>query len=204
MTTAAQPFDDVNTSVRTIVSGGIALGIITALGVTAFALVSRPLDGTVERIVQILLVLAGGAVFSYVPAHFVRPREVDSIAWASLLGLLGALSFTVIDTAILRPLNLYHWTWDAIGGGSGFWYVPVWWMGSAFLAWLGCLVHAIRAKGGPVNLPATAGQTVGVAVVLLVVLVITGIGSFHAAFMGLSWALALVVHVMLAAMMNRQ
>ena len=107
---------------RVVVRAGAQVGVVTAVGVAIFALMSRGMEGTSETLVQSVLVLVGAAVFAYLPSMLLRPRDADSIAWASLIGLLGALVFTVIDTAIFRPMNLYHWTWDAIGGGSGFYH----------------------------------------------------------------------------------
>lgn len=204
MTSAVQETSTVRSDVRTIVGGGIKLGLITSVGVVVFALLSREVSGAAETTIQSILVLAGGVVFSHLPAIWVRPRDVDSIAWAALVGLLGAVAFTVVDTAILRPLHLYHWTWDQIGGGSGFWYVPVWWMGSAVLAWLGAWGYSIVARSGDVNLRAMIGRTVGIALILFVILGITRIGPFHSAMMALAFALALVVHVPLVAALRRQ
>jgi hypothetical protein len=136
--------------------------MLTAAGVVVFTLLSRALTGTGEVIVQSAIVLGGGLVASFLPAHLVQPRNVDGIAWASLLGLVGSLFFTVIDTVLLRPLDLYHWTWDAIGGGSGFWYIPVWWMGAAALAWLGAWIVAIRAGGSQVNTVVSPAAVTGV------------------------------------------
>ncbi len=189
-----------------MVGGGLKLGVLTTVGVTVFALLSRGMSpGTAETVVQSVLVLAGGAVFAYLPAYWVRPREVDTIAWAALLGLLGALTFTIVDTAVLRPLDLYHWTWDEIGGGSGFWYVPVWWMGSCVLAWLGGWISAIVGRAGVAAGPlTTAAQTAGLAVLLFVLLTAVGIAPLHTATMALAVALALVVHVPIAAILHRR
>ena len=198
MTSAAQVVPAPQTDVRTIVGGGIKLGMVTAVGVVAFALLSRGLTGRPEVIVQSLLILAGSTVFAYAPSFWVRPRGVDAVAWAALLGLLGSVAFTVVDTAILRPVDLYHWTWDAVGGGSGFWYIPVWWMGSCFLAWLGAWVHSIVAARGA-GVASAAGQTAGVSVVLFLALTLSGLAPFHGAVAALAYALALIVHVPLAA-----
>lgn len=198
MTTAAASSAE-RYDVRTIVGGGIQLGVITAVGVALFALLSRALSGTPEVIVQAALVVAGGVVFSYLPALWVRPRGADAIAWAAMLGLLGAVAFTVIDTAVLRPLGLYDWTWDAIGGGSGFWYIPVWWMGSAFLAWLGGM---IAARSGTVL--GSGVQTAGLAILLFGILAATGIAPFHAATAALAFTLALILHVPLAGILARR
>lgn len=201
MTSMAEPAVASKTDVRTIVGGGVKLGIATAIGVVVFALLSRALAGRTEVVVQSVLILVGGTVFAYAPAFWVRPRGVDAIAWAALVGLLGSVAFTVVDTIVLRPVNLYHWTWDAIGGGSGFWYISVWWMGSCFLAWLGAWVHSIAASRGG-DVVSAALQTAGLSVVLFVVLTATGLAPFHGAVAALAYALALIVHVPLAAVMR--
>ena len=195
MTAAAQPVAAERSDPRAIVGGGVILGVITAIGVVIFALASRPLEGMVETVVQISLVVVGGAVFAYFPSMRIQPRSVDSVAWAALTGLMGALFFTVIDTAVLRPLDVYYWTWDEIGGGSGWWYVPVWWMGSAALAWLGAWVTANTAQGGSVSIPPIAAQSAVISVVVFAILVVTSISPLHAGTMALAVALALVIHV---------
>ena len=188
---------------RSIVRAGVQLGVVTAAGVAVFALLSRAVDGTTETIIQSALVLAGGAVFAFAPSMLLRPRDIDGIAWAAMIGLLGALVFTVIDTVLFRPLNLYHWTWDAIGGGSGFWYVPVWWMGSAFLAWLGAWVVTASSRTTERGIPALAGQTVGIGVVLGGILMATSVLPFHSAGFALAFAVGLVLHVLLAGVMHK-
>lgn len=152
MTSVAQVSDIERNDVKTIVFGGFKLGIVTSVGVVVFALLSRSMAGLAETVMQSVLILAGGIVVSFVPALWVRTRTMDGVGWAAMLGLMGALFFTVVDTAILRPIDLYHWTWDEIGGGSGFWYIPVWWMGSAFLATLGALIVR-SANDGEENAP---------------------------------------------------
>jgi len=200
MTSAAGPSVAEHSDVRTIVGGGAKLGGITAVGVVVFALLSRMLSGSVEIIVQSVLVFAGVVVFAYVPAAWVRPRGVDGIGWTSLVGLLGSLCFTVVDTAVLRPVKLYHWTWDQIGGGSGFWYIPVWWMGSAFLAWLGGWVWT---RSGGENVAARAGQTAGIGIVLFGIIALTGILPFHAGTAALGVTLGLIFTVPLAGASGR-
>jgi hypothetical protein len=204
MTAAVQPEAD-RSDVRTMLMGGARMGVLTIAGVVAFALLSRSLTGAVEVVVQSALIVVGGIVFAYLPSVAVRPRTVDGIAWAAMVGLLGALVFTVVDTAVLRPAHLYHWTWDAIGGGSGFWYVPVWWMGSAFLAWLGALIVATGARGGRTPAPLVTGLLTA-----LVAVVLFGLGTslrlvpFHAASMALAFAVGLVLHVGIAAVTARR
>jgi hypothetical protein len=199
MTSTAESGAGERSDVRTIVTGGAKLGVATAVGVTAFALLSRIMTGMVETVVQSALVFAGVAVFAYAPAAWVRPRGIDSIAWASLLSLLGSLFFTVVDTAVLRPVELYHWTWDQIGGGSGFWYIPVWWMGAAFLAWLGSWAWSRGGGGSPF---VRGGQTVGVGIVLFAIIAATGILPFHAGTAALAATLGLVAMVPLAGVLR--
>lgn len=202
MTAAAEPVLVERSDPRAIVGGGAILGVITAIGVVVFVFVSRTMDGMAETAVQSLLVVVGGSVLAYFPSRQIQPRSVDSIAWAALTGLMGALVFTVIDTALLRPLDMYYWTWDAIGGGSGWWYVPVWWMGSAALAWLGGWVTANVADGGSVSVPAIAVQSMIIALVVFAILVVTSISPFHAGTMALAVALGLVIHVVVTSLMN--
>ncbi len=204
MTAAAQLVAAERSDPRAIVGGGVILGLITAIGVVIFALASRPLEGMVETVVQISLVVVGGAVFAYFPSMRIQPRSVDSVAWAALTGLMGALFFTVIDTAVLRPLDVYYWTWDELGSGSGWWYVPVWWMGSAALAWLGAWVTANTANGGPVSIPPIAAQSAVISVVVFAILVVTSISPLHAGTMALAVALALVIHVAVTSFKNRR
>lgn len=186
-----------------IVSGGAKLGLATVIGVVVFALVSRATEGMAETVLQSLLILAGGTVFAFLPSRLYRPRDADSIAWVAMIGLLGSLFFTVVDTAILRPLDLYPWTWDAIGGGSGFWYVPVWWMGSATLAWLGAWAVANGSgSGDSANVPRAAAQAVGIAVVVAAILMAAGVVPFHSAGVALAFGVAAVLNVPLSAVLK--
>jgi hypothetical protein len=205
MSAAVQPASVDRSDVKTILTAGIQLGLLTTIGVVTFALLSRALTGTTEVVVQSALILAGGAAWSFGPALAIRPRTVDGIAWAALVGLLGALTFSVLDVAALRPVHLYRWTWDAIGGGSGFWYLPVWWMGSAVLAWLGSWVVAIGAGSGREGRPLVTGlATVGLAVVLLAIAAWTGLLPFRSPVAALAFAVGLVLHVPIAAAVHRR
>jgi hypothetical protein len=204
MTSVGEAAGVIDSGWRAIVRAGVQVGVVTAVGVAVFALASRGMEGTTETVVQSMLVLVGGAVFAYLPSRLHRPYDAETIAWVALIGLLGALVFTVIDTVVLRPLNLYHWTWDAIGGGSGFWYIPVWWMGSAVLAWLGAWVTALSNRGRERDILGIAGQTLGIAVVLGGILMATGVIPFHSAGFALAFTLGLVLHVPLAGVMHRE
>lgn len=191
------------TDARTLVQGGLLLGLLTAVGVAFFALVSRALSGPVELGVQAVLVLVGGVLFAYWPAAVVRPASTDGVAWAALVGLLGALAFTVLDTALLRPFGLYHWSWDQIGGGSGFWYIPVWWMGSAVVAWLGAWAAAASGAVEPGQLVPPAVRTAAIALVLFAILGVA-VAPFTSAVMALAFVLALPLNVALVILLGRR
>ncbi len=203
MTTVAASYE--RRDVRTILTSGAGLGVTTAVGVAAFALLSRSLEGTVEVVAQSVIILFGGMVATFGAARNIRPRTIDAIGWCALAGLMGAGVFTVLDIALLRPLGLYHWTWDAIGGGSGWWYIPIWWMGAAFLAWLGAWSYANRARDAEdANLATLGAQVVIGAVVVWAALALTGVTPFNAAAAALAFALSLVVQVPLSAAMGRR
>jgi hypothetical protein len=204
MTSAAEMTETTNAGVRTIVGGGIKLGVGTVVSVVIFALVTRWLSGTAETVVQSILIILAGLVFSYLPSVLLPPKDVDSVAWASMIGLLGALAFTVIDTILLRPIHLYDWKWDAIGGGSGFWYVPVWWMGAAFLAWLGAWIVANGSEKSDGNVVQAAATTAGIALGVAVVLMLVRVVPFHGASVALAFTIGLILHVPLSAVVNRE
>jgi len=202
MTASAETAGSVRDDLRTVLSSGAKLGVMAAVGVVTFALLSKSMSGFVETVLEALIVLAGGILFSFAPALWVRPNDVDSIAWASLVGLLGALAFTVLDIALLRPLGIYHWTWDEIGGGSGFWYIPVWWMASTSLAWVGAWIYGRAARSHRDFTLRTIGLTVVIALVCFVGIATLGAG-FSAAIMALAFAVALVVHLGAASLLHR-
>ena len=184
---------------KTIVVGGIRVGAATGAGVAVFALLSRYLSGTPEALVQSLIVLLGGALVTYWPAALVRPRDVDTIGWTCLLGSVGAVAFTIVDIALLRPLHTYDWTWDAIGGGSGFWYISIWGMGATFLAWMGAWRYAIAAgRGRATGLVALSAQPLVLALALFLALAVST-GRVRPGYAALTYAIAAIVAVPVAA-----
>src|SRR6266480_5299940 len=108
-----------------------------------------------------IIVLAGGVAAAFLPGFFAASRTTQGVASAAAIGLWGTIVFMAIDIVVLRPMNhvvgTYPWTWDAVGGGSTWWYLPIWWMLGTFLAWMGGLVTAGRAaRGGDVAIGALA------------------------------------------------
>ena len=157
---------------RHVLLSGTIVGVVTAVAVILYLVISRLLPpGIITSVLQTILVLAGGVAAAFLPGFFASSRTVQGVASAAAIGLWGTIVFMAIDIILLRPFKAYPWTWDAIGGGSTWWYLPIWWMLGTFLAWMGGLVTAGRAaRGGDVAIRALALPIlVGAAVVAIVV-----------------------------------
>ncbi|HZE93429.1 MAG TPA: hypothetical protein VEZ49_01895 [Gemmatimonadales bacterium] len=157
---------------RHVLLSGTIVGVVTAVAVILYLVISRLLSpGIITSVLQTILVLAGGVAAAFLPGFFASSRTVQGVASAAAIGLWGTIVFMAIDIILLRPFKAYPWTWDAIGGGSTWWYLPIWWMLGTFLAWMGGLVTAGRAaRGGDVAIRALALPIlVGAAVVAIVV-----------------------------------
>jgi hypothetical protein len=169
MSTPAAPAGTDRSDFRTVTVGGAALGVITAVAVVLFLATSRlvPHTGGLRGGVEALIVLVAGVAASFLPAQWSRTRQIEGIAGAAAMGLVGTIAFMAIDIVVLRPLKAYPWTWDAIGGGSTWWYLPIWWMLGTFLAWMGGIVtarDAAHAEATPVRraLPVVVGTVLAV------------------------------------------
>ena len=135
---------------RTVTLGGAGVGLITGVAVVAFIAASQRVPETAgaRGVVEALIVLGAGVLAAFLPARWTAPRGADGIAGAAAIGLVGTIVFSAIDIILLRPFKAYPWTWDAIGGGSSWWYLPVWWMLGTFLAWMGGIVTASAGAPG--------------------------------------------------------
>jgi hypothetical protein len=134
---------------RHILLSGAIVGAVTAAAVILFLLSSRLLPhGIVSSFLLMLIVLAGGVGAAFLPGFFAGSRTVQGVASAAAIGLWGTIVFMAIDIILLRPFKAFPWTWDAIGGGSTWWYLPIWWMLGTFLAWMGAIVTTGRAARG--------------------------------------------------------
>ncbi|PYP38594.1 MAG: hypothetical protein DMD34_00105 [Gemmatimonadetes bacterium] len=172
MSATAAPAPSDRSDFRTVTTGGAAVGVLTAVAVVAFLAASRLLPD-VRGGVESLIVLAAGITVAFLPAQRTGARGVDGIAGAAAVGLVGTVVFSAIDIVLLRPFKAYPWTWDAIGGGSTWWYLPVWWMLGTFAAWMGAIVTARAATPDVPSplarraLPLVAATVIAVAVVRL-------------------------------------
>jgi hypothetical protein len=155
---------------RHILLGGTRLGITIGAAVIIYLLVSRRVpDGMAQSLLQTVVVIAAAVAATLLPAQWTTARGTEGIAAAAAVGLWGTIVFMAIDIIVLRPLKAYPWTWDAVGGGSTWWYLPIWWMLGTFVAWLGGLVTAARARRG--------GSTSVVSLALPLVLGAIGVGA---------------------------
>src|SRR5216684_2523956 len=137
---------------RHVLLSGTIVGAVTAAAVVLFLLVSRVLPaGVVTSLLLMIIVLAGGVAAAFLPGFFAASRTVQGVASAAGIGLWGTIAFMAIDIVLLRPFRAFPWTWDAIGGGSTWWYLPVWWMLGTFVAWMGGILTAGRNARGPAS-----------------------------------------------------
>src|SRR4029450_8063917 len=125
-----------HTELRHVLRGAAILGVLQAVLVFVFALVSRPLEGTPELIVRGVIVLIGLAATTLLPGSWTRPRTIEGIAGAAGIGLAATFVFLLIDTALLQHIGTYTNRWYEIGR-SNWWYHPVWWITGTFLPWMG-------------------------------------------------------------------
>src|SRR5256885_10644592 len=159
---------------RHILISGTIVGAAIAAAVVVFLIVAWLLPaGVLTSILLMLIVLAGGALAAFLPAYWATARTTQGIASAAAIGLWGTIVFMAIDIILLRPFHAFPWTWDAVGGGSTWWYLPIWWMLGTFLAWMGALVtaaRAARAREADVSIRALALPVViGAAIIALIV-----------------------------------
>lgn len=167
MSAPAAPLPSDRSDFRTVTLGGAGIGLVTGVAVVFFLAASRlvPDAGGLRGAVEALIVLAGGVMVAFLPASWTVPRSTEGIAGAAAIGLVGTIVFSAVDIIVLRPFKAYPWTWDAIGGGSTWWYLPVWWMLGTFLAWMGGIVTAGAAARGETTL-ARRALPVGTATVI--------------------------------------
>jgi hypothetical protein len=185
---------------RHILVSGTKVGVTIAVAVIVFLAVSRIIPaGIVRALLQTIVVLAAAVAASLLPAYWATARTTQGIASAAAIGLWGTIVFMAIDIILLRPFHAYPWTWDAVGGGSTWWYLPIWWMLGTFVAWMGGLATAGRAaRGGDVSIRALALPVVIGAVVAAVGLTLLRRGIYLPVAAGAGFTLALTVFAVVA------
>jgi hypothetical protein len=182
-TTAAMNGEYDATAVPAIVLGSIKLGLLESVLVLLFSLGSRFLGGVLETIVCGIILLLGLAAVSMLPGIWTRARTIEGIAGAAGIGLGAAGVFLLIDVILLQNIGTYTARWYDIGGGSNWWYHPVWWMVGTFLPWMGAwiLANQTARRGRPVPL-------IGFGLAIAAALVITALAVAFG-FPGARWGL---------------
>ena len=169
------------TDLRHLVTGGVKLGLLQCVLIAAFAFLQVRLDGPAELAVCGLILLAGVAATIILPGQWTRARTIEGIAGAAGIGLAAAFVFLFVDVAVFQPIHLYSNRWLEIGGGSNWWYHPVWWMVGTYLTWQGAWVQANQAaKNGSASPIALVLGTVLLAALCLGVAMLLGVP--HAAW----------------------
>ncbi len=163
--TATAPATIDRSDLRHIIVSGTKTGAITVGGVALTLAVYRLLPaGSVRDAVVTAVILLAATGVSLLPGRWVVARSAEGVAGAAGVGLWGTVAFMIVDIVVYRPIRAYPWTWDAIGGGATWWYLPIWWMLGTFLAWMGALRLAGQgdADGGLVRsaVPIVAGALV--------------------------------------------
>jgi hypothetical protein len=152
MTSAVQNSTSADyTEVPFVVRSGTILGLLQSVLVFAFSFASRLLEGTPELIVRAIIVVFGLAATSLLPGIWTRARRIEGIAGAAGIGLMATAVYLLVDSLLLQHIGTYTNRWLAIGGGSNWWYHPVWWMAGTYLSWMGAWALANQADRGGAN-----------------------------------------------------
>jgi hypothetical protein len=192
MTSTVEPRDDYDlTAVPWIVTGAVKLGLAEAVLVLLFSLASRFLGGVVELIVCAVIVLVGVSAVSILPGLWTRARTIEGIAGAAGIGLAATGVFLLLDVMLLQNIGTYTDRWYQIGGGSTWWYHPVWWMVGTFLPWMGAWILANQtARTGSPSAGKAIAMAVGFSVIVACLAVVLGfpqarwtLGTFAVAFL---------------------
>jgi len=168
----------------------VTLGVITAVVVAVMSFITRFLAGPAEFGLGAVVLIAGLAATTFLPGSWTRPRTIEGIAGAAGLGLAATVIFLVIDVALLQPTGIYTNRWREIGGGSNWWYHPVWWMVGTYLAWMGAQIMASQARAGAVSMGKGMMTALALTVAAWVLAVLVhfpgagwNLGSFGVAFL---------------------
>ena len=168
MSAAVQPATGLEqTDLPLIRRAAVQLGAIESVFILAAGMVSKYLDGPVEQLLLILLITAGVLAVTFLPGIWTGARTIEGIASAAGIGLAAAIVFLLVDVTVFQNIGLWSNRWSEIGGGSNWWYHPIWWMVGTYLPWLGAFTLANQAAKSGRSSPAAAAITaVGCALLL--------------------------------------
>ncbi|HEU5218049.1 MAG TPA: hypothetical protein VFU23_05285, partial [Gemmatimonadales bacterium] len=159
-----------------VLRGGLKLGLLYSVLVAVFAILQVRLEGSAELMVCGIIFLIGISALIVLPGQWTRARTIEGIAGAAGIGLASVFVFLVIDVALFQPLHIYSNRWLEIGGGSNWWYHPVWWMVCTYITWMGAWIQAHQvAKSGSASPAMLVIGTVVLSLVVLAVSVVAGV-----------------------------
>lgn len=170
-----------HTDLPYVLRAAVKLGLLESLAVLVIGLASRYLGGITEQAVLLVLVTAGVLAVTFLPGLWTRAETVEGISGAAGIGLGAAVVFLIIDVALFQPLGLYTHRWRDIGGGSNWWYHPIWWMVGTYLPWLGAWIIANQTVRG------RAPGLIAVALPVLVLTIILAVLAIAMHFPGAGW-----------------
>lgn len=163
---------------------GLVLGLFTSVIVVLLSFITRYTAPPIETVLGGIVLLAGFVGVTALPGTWTGARTIEGIAGAAGIGLLATVVFMLVDVALLQPLGMWTNRWREIGGGSNWWYHPVWWMAGTLLPWLGALILANRAARG------RAATVLGVMLPVLVIAVLCAVIGILLRFPGANWNLS--------------
>jgi hypothetical protein len=170
-----------NTRIALVLRGSITLAVIQAVFVVIVSIITRLLGGTAEHALTGVVVFVGAMVTIFYPGTLTRPRTIDGIASAAGIRLGAAWIFLLIDAFVLQSFHVYTNRWYQVGGGSFWWYLPVWWLVGTYLSWMGAWILANQSnKTGTTSIPAGVALVTGIAAVC-------GVVATVAHFPGATW-----------------
>jgi hypothetical protein len=170
-----------NTRVALVLRGSITLAVVQAVFVVIVSIITRLLGGTAEHALTGVVVFVGAMVTIFYPGTLTHPRTIDGIASAAGIGLGATWIFLLIDAFLLQTFHVYTNRWYQVGGGSFWWYLPVWWMVGTYLSWMGAWILANQSnRTGSTSVLGGVALVTGIAAVCGVVAVV-------AHFPGASW-----------------
>jgi hypothetical protein len=173
-----------HTALPHVLRAGAQLGVLQSVAVALYAAASRWLSGPLELVVLAAVLIVGAAASLVLPGLWTKARTIEGIAGAAGIGLTAAGVFLVIDVVLFQPLGIYSNRWLEIGGGSNWWYHPVWWMAGTYLSWMGAWALANQSsKGGG---PAPAVVAVGTLLIAAAVMTVAVVAGVPGAAFGLS------------------
>ena len=132
-----------HTELTYVLRAAVKLGILESVAVLVIGSVSKYLDGVAETALLAVLLTAAIAAVAFLPGLWTRATTIEGIAGAAGIGLAATVVFMVFDVALFQPFGLYTNRWLEIGGGSNWWYHPIWWMVGTYLPWLGAWIKCL-------------------------------------------------------------